>query len=70
MHTTMPGTQDSRLCIWVMTGRELIRWGEHLDGVAVYKKSVLLWLAPIYSATALGVKPSTRRWTNQTRHRD
>jgi hypothetical protein len=70
MHTTMPGTQDSLLCIWVMTGRELIRWCEHLDGVAVYKESVLLWLAPTYSATALAVRLSTRRWTNQTRHRD
>jgi len=38
MHTTMPGTQDSLLSIWVMTGRELIRWCEHLDGVVVYKK--------------------------------
>jgi hypothetical protein len=48
MHTTMPGTQDSLLSTWVMTGRELIHWCEHLDGVVVYKESVvrmLLWLA-------------------------
>jgi hypothetical protein len=37
MHTIMPGTQDSLLSIWVMTGRELIRQCEHLNAVAVCK---------------------------------
>ena len=60
MRTTMPGAPDSLLCIWVMTGGELIRWCEHLNGVVVYKQGVgemLLWLAPTYSATALGGEP-------------
>ena len=70
----MPEAQDSLPSIWVMTGRELIRWCASPQRCHSFTKEgvtkMLLWLAPTYSATALGVGLNARGWTNRTHHRD